>query len=56
MRPDMLFHPYHVIPTVELIPALVKLPNHPVAKVRMETYAVFTQMLVLCFRIGDAGV
>ena len=56
MCPDMLFHPYHVIPAVELIPALAKLPNHPVAKVCMEAYAVFVQMLVLCFRIGDAGV
>lgn len=58
MRSDVLFHPYHVIPAVELIAALCKSSDHGVAHVLMELHAVFYQEFIVTIarRKGDAGV
>ncbi len=54
---DALFHPDHGVPSAELIAAARKLPDKPVAEVRMKLCAVFRQVRIVCpVRIADAGI
>lgn len=50
------FHPDHVIPAVEFIPALMEGACHAVAQMCVKLGAVFGEIFVLSFRITDAGV
>ena len=56
VRADQLFHPDHVVPAAEFISAAVKRPDRGISQMRMELRAVFGQVFVLGFGIGDAGV
>ena len=56
VRANNFFHPYHIVPAVKFIAALMKLAHHPVAKVCMKLYAVFGQIFVFNFGIADTGV
>ena len=56
MLSDQLLHPDHIIPASKLIPALIELSDHAIAKMRMEFHAIVRQVFVLLRRIGDTGV
>ena len=56
MLPDMLFHPYHVVPPFKFISALKKLSNHPVSKFFVKMHTVQSQVFVLLLRICDTGI
>ena len=53
--PDMLLHPYHIVPAVKFIATFFKLTYHAVSHMGMEPGAVFVQISVFFFRIADAG-
>ena len=56
MRTDELLHPYHIIPTSELISAFVKFSDLCESEMFVEFGAVFCQIFVLRRGISDAGV
>lgn len=56
MLPDVLFHPYHIIPPAKFVAALVKFSHEPVAEPLMKKHAVPCEVFILLARIRDTGV
>ena len=57
VRADALFHPDHGVPSAEFIPAARKLPDEPIAEMRMKLRAVSRQVCVVRpVRAADAGI
>ena len=56
MFPDHLLHPDHVIPSIELIAALLKCAHQFISQMLMKMHTVICQMFVLMLCIGNAGI
>ena len=56
MLPNVLFHPYHIIPSVKFIAALIKLADNAVAHVAVKLHAVVVKIRIRCFWVSDTGV
>jgi hypothetical protein len=56
MFSNALFHPHHVIPSVELIAAVMEFSHASEPHSFMETDAVFVEIFIFFGRTGDAGV
>ena len=54
--PDDLFHPDHVVPAAELVPAVVEGADQCEAQMLVEPGAVPGQVFVLRLRVADAGI
>ena len=48
MHREVFFHPYHVVPAVELVGALVEMPRETVADMLVKFPAVFRQIGIVC--------
>ena len=56
MLSNDLFHPNHVVPTIELLAALMEMSNCLVAQVFMEADTIQRQVFVLRIDEGDTGI
>ena len=55
MRRKVLFHPDHVVPAVEFVPALPEFPDEAIPQVRVELFRIVRQIFVArAVRAGDA--
>ena len=55
MFTNVLLHPHHIIPAVELVATLHKAANHPISQVTMELDAVFSQKRIRTSWSRDAS-
>lgn len=56
MLTDHLFHPNHVVPTIELVATLTEFAHEAKPQVLVKLHAVFGQKLVFNGWVTDTGV
>ena len=56
MLSDHFLHPDHVIPSVEFVSTVMKFSDHVISQMSVKFHTVFSQILILRFRIGNTGV